>query len=391
MIGNMVSSFKGLGWQSWRTSTVDASTFIFALLSLPGLICLPSGAQTAPDFNQVSSAAAAAREAGDLIHAVDLYSAAVRLNPGWADGWWYLGTLLYGRGEYPEARDALTHFIELTPHAGPATALRGLCEFEAGDYPAALKDVNAGIAQGAANQPRNEHILRAHQALLLTRNGQFAEALGAYAFFGSFGPPEPDMAVGMGLAGLRKPLLPKEVALSDRDMYLATGNAMFHFMSGDAAGAKLAFSALFERYPTLAGLHYLYGYYLFPTDPDAAEVEFRRELTIFPTSSQAEAILSWIEILRNQPGDAVPYARRAVADDPSLPLAQLVLGRSMVETGDIAGGLSHLERALALEPGNLEVHLALARAYSESGRKEDAFRERMQSLQLTKDEQVAQP
>jgi len=50
---------------------------------------------------------------------------AVQLNPKWPEGWWYLGSLQYGAGSYSDARDALSRYIELTPSAGAAMAVRG--------------------------------------------------------------------------------------------------------------------------------------------------------------------------------------------------------------------------------------------------------------------------
>jgi Tfp pilus assembly protein PilF len=64
-------------------------------------------------------------------------------------------------------------------------------------------------------------------------------------------------------------------------------------------------------------------------------------------------------------------------------MAQLSLGRALLETGDIQSATHILESALALDPQNLEIHIALARAYSESGREDDARRERLACLQLT--------
>jgi Flp pilus assembly protein TadD len=81
---------------------------------------------------------------------------------------------------------------------------------------------------------------------------------------------------------------------------------------------------------------------------------------------------------------ALPSAQKSVEEDPALPLAQLVLGRDLLETGDVNGGLTHLETALPMQPENLEVHLALVKAYSELGRKDDARRERLQCLALAK-------
>jgi Tfp pilus assembly protein PilF len=54
--------------------------------------------------------------------------------------------------------------------------------------------------------------------------------------------------------------------------------------------------------------------------------------------------------------------------------------------------LEHLDAALKLDPDNIEIHLAMVRAYSKSGRKEDAKRERLLSLNMTKNEApVARP
>jgi Tfp pilus assembly protein PilF len=64
-------------------------------------------------------------------------------------------------------------------------------------------------------------------------------------------------------------------------------------------------------------------------------------------------------------------------------MAQLVLGRALVETGDVAAGLPHLQTVLASDPQNLEAHLALAKAYSKLGKTDDARRERLQCLAIS--------
>ena len=100
-------------------------------------------------------------------------------------------------------------------------------------------------------------------------------------------------------------------------------------------------------------------------------------------------MLAWIPLMKNDGAEALPHARKAVADDPSLPSAQLVLGRALTETGNARDGIEHLEKTMQIQPDNLEVHLALAKAYSKSGRKEDARRERLLCLEMTKNETPA--
>jgi tetratricopeptide (TPR) repeat protein len=319
----------------------------------------------------------------DVPRAIELYSRAVQQDPKWPDGWWFLGSLQYGAGAYIPARDALSRYIELTPNAGPAFALRGLCEFEIGNYRQSLVDIEHGISRGAANQARNKQILHYHEAMLLTRLGNYESALKAYSFFAKNGITNPELLIAIGLAGLRMPLLPKELPSDQQELASATGGAGYRFLAGDETAAAQAFQALFQRFPNAPNAHFFYGYLLFATDPDSALAEFEQELKLSPSNADANVMAAWALLMRTHASDALPYAQNAVARNPALPSAQLVLGRSLLETGDIKGGMEHLEKALQLEPDNIETHLALAKAYSKSGRKEDARRERVLCLRLS--------
>lgn len=358
----------------YRCGLAAAMLFLLSSLSL---------AQTNPPaFDDLVAKAAAAREQGRTDEAIGLYQQAVQLNPKWADGWWFLGSLQYGADAYAAARDALTRYLELSPEAGPAFALRGLCEFETFEYDRSLKDLQRGLALGAANQARNEKILRYHEALLLAHSGNFEAALQRYAVLARGGVPNPELLVGVGLAGLRTPLLPQELGADRMLLFMSAGKAAVLFWSGDHTGAQKAFQNLFQNFRTAANAHYFYGYLLFPMDPDEAIVEFRKELEISPANASAETMVAWDALIRNDYPEALVYAQKAVAQNPTLPVGQLVLGRALVETGDVKSGIEHLEKELQLEPDNFETHLALAKAYSKSGRSEDARRERLYCLQI---------
>lgn len=343
-------------------------------------------AQTASGFDEMSAQAAAAREQGDVPHAIQLYSQAVKLNSKWADGWWFLGSLEYGAGSYAEAREALSHYLELTPDAPPALALRGLCEFETGQDQQSLSDIEKAIAMGAANQTRNEQILRYHEGLLLTRMGRFDEALKSYSFFAQKGISSSELFVAIGLAGLHMPIQPKDTSADLQELLTGTGSAVYQFHSGDPAGAAKSFQMLFQKFPTTANLHYLYGTLLYSADPDSSIGEFEKELDVNPGNQQAQVMVPWALLMKDRAQEALPYAKQVAAAQPKVAAAQLVLGRALAETGDLTGGIQHLEQALQLEPNNLEIHIALAKAYSRAGRDQDARRERMQCLQMTKDE-----
>jgi tetratricopeptide (TPR) repeat protein len=368
---------------SIRSGQCCVSLVLIAAFCMLALLPRAMGQTPAYRQNDLIVQASAARMQNDVPRAIELYSQAVERNPGWPDGWWFLGSLQYGTGAYVPARDALSHYIEMIPNAGPAFALRGLCEFETGQYTQALGDIQHGISLGAANQPRNEQILRYHEALLLTRLGDYAAALKTYSFFAKNGVANPDLLAAIGLAGLRMPLLPKDVGAGQQELVSSAGDAAYRFWAGDEISAAQAFQELFQRFPKAPNAHFLYGYLLFATNPDAALAEFQQELEIAPSNADADVMTAWALLLRNAAAEALPYAQKAADEKPTVPSAQLVLGRSLMETGDLKGGLEHLEKALQLESNNLETHLALAKAYSKSGRKEEARRERILCLRLT--------
>jgi len=342
-----------------------------------------------PGFDDLVQKATAARERDDLRQAIALYRQAVELKPAWPDGWWFLGSLEYESEDYAAGRDALTHHIELVPGAAPAWALRGLCEFETSEYSQSLTDIQHALSlEAAANQSHDEMILRYHEALLLTRVGNFEGALRAYGPLTRTKVPNPELLVGIGLAGLRTPLLPSELRADKKELFMAAGKAAFLFMSGDEQAADREFQDLFQRFPGTANAHYLYGYLLYPVDSDQAITEFKRELEISPANASAQVMVAWDSLMRNDFTTALAHAEKAVAEEPTLPIARLVLGSAEVETGDVRDGIELLEKEVQLEPDNLEIHFALAKAFSKAGDKADARRERLLCLKMGRNKEV---
>ena len=101
--------------------------------------------------------------------------------------------------------------------------------------------------------------------------------------------------------------------------------AAFLFMAGDRKSAtSREFEDLFQRFPTAANAHYLYGYLLFPMDADEAFAQFRRELEVAPTNAPARRCgVGFADSERLC--EALTYSEKAVAEDPTLPVPQLVL------------------------------------------------------------------
>ena len=339
--------------------------------------------ESSPRFADVAARAAAARDQQNLPLAVQLYTEAERLNPSWQEGWWYLGVLQYSSNQYPAAIDAFTHLLQLVPTAVPAMALRGLCEFETASYDDALRDLDQAVAHGAANEPRNEQIIRFHLALLLTHAGRFEDALAQYTALARLHAEAPDLLVAIALAGTRSTSFPTDVPLADRTFYESAGRAGYVFLSADDEQADRLFTDLFAQYPTRPGLHFYYGYLLFPHDPAMAGDQFREELALKPTS-ETQALLALTLIYEGHFADALSPAQNAYNADPDLHIAQIALGRALAETNDIKRGTELLNQALQRDPSDLEAHLGLASIYSRTGNREEEARERRLCRDLAK-------
>jgi tetratricopeptide (TPR) repeat protein len=369
-----------------RTPKVAAKGLsIFLLLALlPGWPRCAGAQEAALQFDDLAARAVAAREKNDIPLAIQLYNQAEQLRPGWAEGWLQLGLLQYGSHAFPAAIDAFTHLLQLEPNASPALALRGLCEFETGAYDDSLRDLEQAVQEGAANAPRDGQIIRYHYAQLLARIGLFQDAILQYQFLAAHHIDDPDLMLGLGLAGMRNTSLPREIPAGSREIFEAAGSAGYVFLSGDSVAADSAFNKLFGRYPTTPNLHFFYGILLFMHGPDPAIEQFRSEVTVAPDNANAHAILAYALMFAGRFTEAKPEAELALAEAPEMEMAQLALGRALVETGDPKRAGEVLNQVLLRDPDNLEAHMALAAMYSRAGRKEDAYRERMVCLGLRK-------
>jgi predicted Zn-dependent protease len=85
---------------------------------------------------------------------------------------------------------------------------------------------------------------------------------------------------------------------------------------------------------------------------------------------------------RGDASAALPYARQGVEIDPQSFVAHNALGRALVESGEVQGGIKELEISKQQAPDSPQTRIALASAYAKAGRPEDAARERAEFLKL---------
>ena len=350
--------------------------------------CLQSADPKAPaaasdPIARIQKQAEAARKENHVDAAIALYKKGVALKPAWEEGWWALGTLEYGLDQFAEARDAFRHLTAIQPTAGAPWAMLGLAEFETKHYDQALShlrhasDLHTGQEQEIADEANY------HLALLLTRNEEYEGAMKVLALFAQRNLSDAKFIEAMGIASLRKPLLPAEVVPTDRQLVMDVGRVMYDATALRTTEAGAEFKILVDKYPETPNIHYLYGSFLMFADANNGVREMKKELEVSPAHVPAMVTIANEYIQRKDFQAALPYARKAAELEPQSFPAHAVLGRVLAE-GDLDNqrGIQELEEARKLAPGSPQVRIALATAYAKAGRKEDAARERREFLKL---------
>ena len=354
-----------------------------ALLVSGTLLAATAATSTpAPSFADVSRRAASAREANRLPEAIGLYRQGVKLRPRWDEGWWYLATLLYDTDRYPDAREAFRRFLVLKPDAGPAWALRGLCDFRVADYEGALEHIDKGLRLGIGTNADVLRVARFYQALLLVRAGQFELATQPLTLLARSEEESTGLVDAIGLMMLRMPLFPAAVPEDKRDLVRRAGRAGYLHLARRGEEAGKAFAELVAAFPTQPWVHYAYGVALLASDVAKGLAEPRREADLQPDAVYPQLEIAF-ELLRQGDNEGAEAAgERAVALAPGLFAAHNALGRALVERGELERGTSELEAAVRLAPDSPEMHYSLVRAYAKAGRAEDAARERATFTEL---------
>jgi tetratricopeptide (TPR) repeat protein len=331
-------------------------------------------------FDQIVQAATEARQSERWDEAIALYAQAVKLRPGFVEGYWYQGTAHYTLDRFPQCRDAFKHVTRLAPKNGGAFAFLGLCEFGLKEYDRALQHLLHSRTLGVDEDLGA--VVSYHAAILMTRIEQYEQALQTLAEFSAAGNDSPRVIEAMGIATLRMPTLPNEVPGDRREMVLMAGRGTYMMAMRQTAAAGTAFQTMVDRYPETPNVHYAYGVFLLIEQPDRAIEEFKRELAIQPNHAASLLQIAY-EYLKEHKGEvALPWAKHAVEVAPNSFVSHKALGDALLETGDTDGALRELQTAARLAPDSPSTRFSLARAYKRAGRTEEAERERKEFARL---------
>jgi tetratricopeptide (TPR) repeat protein len=336
-------------------------------------------------LERISKEGERAREEHRVDDAIALYKKGIALKPNWDEGWWYVGSLYYDLDQYEAARDAFRHLTNIAPNTAIGWGMLGLCEFQTRQYNASLTHIRQAVELGVSADQTISDVIHYHFALLLTRYEHYEDAMKALSAFAQRNLNQPDYVEAMGLAALRKPLLPSELPPTEREVVMDVGRTLYDATALKTNEAALEFKILLEKYPSEPNIHYLYGSFLMYSDANEGLAELKKELEISPVHVPALVTIAAEYVHRQDFKPGLPYAEKAVSIDPQSFAAHAVLGRVLTEGDiDLPRGLKELEYARQLAPASPQVRIALATAYTKAGRKDDAARERQEFLRLRK-------
>lgn len=333
-------------------------------------------------FDQLVQAAERARDENRADEALTLFRRALSRQPESEQALWYLGTLLYEKEQYAQARDVLRRFATIRPDAGPAWAILGLSEFQLREYRRSLDHLQRAMAVGMGDRGDLVQAVFYDVAILLTREERFDDSIDMLLKMLASGASDPMLVEPAGLAGLRLPLLPTEIPPDRRELVNFAGQAVVAMQTQHYEEADSAFKRLVSAYPNEPGVHFLYGAYLMQLHPDDSVKEFERELEISPSHVLARIRLAEYLITQRDFERALAPARQSIKLDPKRASAHMLAGEALVGAGNDGEGLKELKIARDIDPNVSRIHWDLLRVYAAAGRKEDADREKQEVERL---------
>ncbi|HEY8460541.1 MAG TPA: tetratricopeptide repeat protein [Blastocatellia bacterium] len=372
-----------------RKAALKSLMAVLLALSAP-----PSWAQQRPaspgNFDRLAAQAEQARSANRIEEAIELYRKALSLRPRWAEGWWYIGALLYERDAFAGAAVALSKATALSPKSGTAWVMLGLCEFKLGRFNDSLKHIRQGRKLGANADPQFRRVMIYHEGLLLIGKGEFEQAQETLGQLSRDGVENEDVIDALGLSVLRtrfSDLLAGDSTL--RQLVRRAGLAEHLAAQKKFAEALGEYERLAADFPTKPNVQYAFGRYLLTNldDKRAAEA-FQREIENTPAHLPAHLHLASAKLNLKDFAGGLPYAEKAVKLAPRSALGHYLLGVLLLETGQTERAIAELKTAERLRPDEAKIYFALGRAYARANRPKDAAAARAAFMRLNKQAEI---
>jgi tetratricopeptide (TPR) repeat protein len=342
---------------------------------LCGLCLVSALGQTAANesFAKAMQQGSQAMTDGNLATAVEAYTLATHLQPGFAEAYFNLGLAQEQAGRLDEARQALEKSLALKPSLRGAHLFLGTIAYKQNhleeaetnfvretrlDPQSAKAFMWLGVCRLAEDKPETAiapldkaHQLDPNDVDTLYHRGR-AYLLVANASYSAMFKLDPDSV-----------RVHQVLAEADAQAY-RTGDAIAQY----EIAVKTA--------PRLAGLHESLGdqYWIFGAQ-DKAAVAYGTELEIDPADTVARFKLGCLDVMHGRAAEGVSLLRQALLQDPSLSDAHYYLGNGLSELDRNEEAVAEYELAIAANPSGdraISSYYRLSQAYRKLRRMEEA-------------------
>ncbi|MEN3339992.1 MAG: hypothetical protein V7647_3668, partial [Acidobacteriota bacterium] len=317
---------------------------------------------------------------GRYAEAEQAYARMRQLQPGVAEVHARLGLIYFQQGRFSDAVAPLERALQLKPALPNVGALLAMSLSEIGRHQDAIAGLE--IAFHHSTDPALRRMAGLHLQRSYTDLDRDTDAVAVALELTRLYPDDPEVLYHTGrIFGNFAYLQTVHLAR------IAPDSVWLHQASGEASESQGQLDEAINQYrqvlamaPHRPGLHFRLGRVLLaraaqPKADPAAEAEALKEfgLELQNDPSNADAAYEIGEMMRKagQIDQAVASFRRAVASYPAFEEALVGLGRTLVASGDAAGALPHLQKAVTLNPRDEVAFYQLAQAYRALGREAD--------------------
>lgn len=353
----------------------------YRVLALCALICVLAGrlfaqAGANKSYEARLTEAEALFEKGSRDDAARAFEQLVLDDPSRPEPFWYLGLMAFQQNQLEKAIAAFEDLTSRQPNRGAGWVMLGLSEFRLKRYDSALPHLEQGRFLGGGGNPQLDQLATITQAALCTRIGRFDVALAVLSELAVRNVKTPAAVATFGLAALNRAQMLEEVPREEQRLVMEAGEVAWAIGAKQTETSIRMAEGLVQRYPRQAGVHYILGTALLRNNWERAERELREELAANSGHFFANITMASELSERGRQKEAIPFARQAIALRADHVVAQTLLGRALLQTGEIDQAIEHLEEAANLDPQNPNVRYSLAAAYARAGRKEEAEQQR---------------
>jgi tetratricopeptide (TPR) repeat protein len=311
----------------------------------------------------------------------------LKLEPQHAGAHANLGVVLARLGQYEESVKSYDNALRLNPQLTPALFNLGVAHYRAGQFARAAEAFSRYLA-AKPDAWQGRQML----GLALVELGRDQEAAPLLESALKASPPEQQDAsllFGLGLAYLRlnrpelKSIIDRLSATTAGEPFALLLKGQNYLADSDFQHASETLEAAAKRSGALPRLYFSLGVAYLRTGRNQDAIRaFEQELKRLPRDYWTLYYLAFLLEAEGQLDAAREKTQIAIALQPRSADANALLGKILLKQNKAAESVPPLETAVAQNPNDSALRFQLARAYQQSGRRQDAAREFAEAQRL---------